>query len=173
MFTFPDGGTGVWSGWIWGSGFGGRVNSPATTHTPSGNSRSPHLPPGSTTCQPLPAPCVPAVDTGTQGPKPLGMTGCPGGHWTKAPPPTLDKAPSRPPMGGTWPPQGMRNPLTFLGQNTHPDSPQPTSSPPTPIYDAHLVNRGAFKPRNGVHTVSGCWSLGAGVSRPKPIGDYR
>ena len=50
----------------------------------------------------------------------------------------------------------------------------PSSPPvhPPPTYDAHLVNRGKQRLRKGVHRVSGCWSLGLGVSRPKPIGDY-
>ena len=104
-------------------------------------------------------------------------------HWlSKAP---LDTGPLRPPLrtsrgpprGGVRPPQGMRNPFTFLGQNTHPEftpsSPRVHPFSPTFFYDAHLVNRGTQRLRKGVHRVSGCWSLGTGVSRPKPIGDHR
>jgi hypothetical protein len=93
-------------------------------------------------------------------------------HWmsrapldTASPRPRLEP-PEGPPGGGVRPPQGMRNPFTFLGQNSHPRPPQP------PFHDAHLVNRGTHRLLKGVYGVSGCWSLGTGVSRPKPIGDY-
>jgi hypothetical protein len=51
-------------------------------------------------------------------------------------------------------------------------SPPAHPHPPLSTYDAHLVNRGTQRLRKSVHRVSGCWSLGAGVSRPKPIGSY-
>ena len=164
-------------GFIGGSGLLWRVNNQASTHTPSGNRGNSRPTPGPTACRPLSNPCVPAVDTGTRLAKPLGITGCPAGQWTSAGP--LDKAEAQqgPPGGGAGAPQGMRNPFTFLGQNSHPQFttiyPPSTPTPPHPTYDAHLVNRGEQRLRKGVYRVSGCWSLGPGVSRPKPIGDYR
>jgi hypothetical protein len=99
-------------------------------------------------------------------------------HWLaswpmdKRRPPGQSRDPAGPPRGGMRRPECMRNPFTFLGQNSHPRPPPAHPRPPLSTYDAHLVNRGTQKLRKGVHRVSGCWSLGAGVSRPKPIGDY-
>ena len=82
-----------------------------------------------TPCCPLSNPCVPVIDAGTQGAKPLGITGCPEPHWTQDPPRPPLRTPRGPPRGGVRPPQGMRNPFTFLGQNTH-----PRSTPSSPLF---------------------------------------
>ena len=174
------------SGLLW------RVNNQATTCPPPASPwrRLPHpspdhLPPQS---QPLSNPRVPALHTGTRPPKPLGITGCPAGHWTNKA--TLDTAgptagPPGPPQGGVPEPRRVcvshshfwAKIVTLSSPTVHPNFPQvhhypPPSSPPS-TYDAHLVNRSEQRLRKGVHRVSGCWSLCAGVSRSKTIGDYK
>ena len=160
-------------GFIGGSGLPCRVNNQASTHTPSGNRgssrpdpRPDHRP---AQAQPLSNPGVPAVDTGTQPPKPLSITGCPAGHWTNTWPPGQSRDPVGPPRGGVGAPQGMRNPFTFLGQNTHPQftpsSPpvhhRPPPSPPIPP-TTHTwlieVNKGCTK------VSIGCLAVGLYVS---------
>ena len=166
----------VWRWGKWGAVCTGRVNPPLSTHTPSGNRKSPRPQAHPTPCRPLSNPCVPVTDAGTQPAKPLGITGCPEPHWTQDPPGArLD-----PPEG---PPGGVSGPRRVCVTHSHfwaKIAPQfPLCSPPAhprplPLFhDAHQVNRGTQKLRKGVYGVSGCWSLGAGVSRPKPIGDHR
>ena len=95
------------------------------------------IPPGPRPARPPAAPCptlcVPVTDAGTQRAKPLGITGCPEPHWTQDPSGPRLEPPEGPPGGGVRPPQGMRNPFTFLGQNTHPRStPSSPSFHPSP-----------------------------------------
>ena len=177
-------------GWVGVSGLLQRVNTSPSVQVLSADHLHTSGRPRSTPSQPLPTPCVPVFDAGTQSPKPLGITGRPEPQWTQQgqaghsrPPRATPRVRQGPPGGGAGRPEGMRNPFTFLDQNSHPRStpapPQPTLRPPfvhpwspPSFHDAHLVNRGTQRLRKGVHRVSGCWSLGAGVSRPKPIGDY-
>jgi hypothetical protein len=145
---------------------------PHPPHTPSDNRGSPLLPTRPQPARPPAVPGVPAVDTGTQPAKPLGITGCPAGHWTNKSP--LAKAETR-----QGPQRGVCDARRVCVTHSHfwakivtPVHPSAHPRPPLSTYDAHLVNKGKQKVRKGVHRVAGCWSLGAGVSRPKPIGDY-
>ena len=139
-------------GFVGGSGLLWRVNNQASTHTPSGNRGNNRPTPGPTTCQPLSNPCVPALYTGTQPAKPLGITGCPAGQWTSAGP--LDKAEAQ-----QGPPGGVLEPRRVCVTHSHfwakivtPSSPPSTHRPPPlplipPTTHTWLieVNRGCAK----------------------------
>ena len=179
------------------SGFLGRLNDPPSVQVLSALHLHALSHPRPTPCQPLPSPCVPALSTGTQLAKPLGMTGCPAGQWTSKAP--LAKAGDRQgPPGGVLEPRRVcvthshfwakivthhppRFPFTFLGQNSHPNftpsSPLSTpSSPPSP----HLpptTHTWLIEVNKGCTKVSiGCLAVGLYVPASavqKTIGDYR
>jgi hypothetical protein len=88
-------------------------------------------------------------------------------------PPGQSRGSAGPPQGGVC--DARKVCVThshFWAKIVTPVHPPAHPRPPLSTYDAHLVNKGKQKLRKGVHRVAGCWSLGAGVSRPKPIGDY-
>ena len=129
----------VW-GVTFGSGLGGRVNPPLSTHTPSGN-RGSHQPQASPTpCCPLSNPCVPVTDAGTQRAKPLGITGCPEPHWTQDPPGPRLEPPEGPPGGVSGPRRVCVTHSHFWAKILTPGPPPvplcstPAHPPSTPIH---------------------------------------
>ena len=112
-----------------------------------------------------------------------------GAGWTQQTPLALSRGSAGPPRGGAGAPQGMRNPFTFLGQNSHLDLPQspftflgqksppkftpippPPPIPPTTHTWLIEVNRGCAK------VSIGCLAVGLYVPASavqKTIGDYR
>ena len=127
-----------WAG-LGGSGLLWRVKNQAFTHTRSDNRGSSRPTPGPTTCQTLSTPCVPALYTGTQPAKPLGITGCPAGQWTNTWPPGQSRGPAGPPGGVSGPPRRVcvthSHFWAKIVTTVHHRQPHST-------YDAHLVNRG-------------------------------
>jgi len=164
------------------SGLLQRANGPPSVQALSADHLHTPCYPRPTPSRTLSTPCVPVFDAGTQELKPLGMTGCPASQWTEAGPLGLARARRSPPGGGDGRPQGMRNPFTFLDQNSHLNSPRPHSHfwakiithhpppfrplPPTTHTWLIEVNRGCAKVSMGV------WLL-VFRSRRQPSKTYR
>ena len=171
------------------SGFLGRLNGPPSVQVLSADHLHTPCHPRPTPCQPLSTPCVPALSTGTRPAKPLGITGCPRGHWTQQPPPVPPAGPAGPPRGGVLEPRRVCvSHSHFWTKIVTPSSPLPTPSsplstpssfqvhPPSPHLPSTThtwlieVNRGCAK------VSIGCLAVGLYVSASavqKTIGDHR